>query len=133
MQHNNLFAEATRINLTVSTDKGEMNVIRLWQLSLDTLNLLAKNINKRLKSVEDEEDFLNGTSAPTQEQALDGARLEILKYIIKYKLTQNALKQDSKEKAAQKQVLVDALATLEASEIKLKSKEQLLAELEALG
>ena len=50
----NIFEQASRLKLTFSTNKGQLSVEHLWDLSLDSLDTLAKGVNRELKASEEE-------------------------------------------------------------------------------
>lgn len=60
---NNNFAEATRLKLRVPTSNGLLSVEDLWDLSLNKLSVVIKNVKKALKGSDndDELSFLDET------------------------------------------------------------------------
>jgi len=56
------FKQATRIGLRVSTSQGPLSVEQLWQLSLNKLAILIKNVKKSLQLDNDDDlSFLDET------------------------------------------------------------------------
>lgn len=85
---NNIFEQASKLKLRFSSSRGEISIEELWDLSLESLNSLAKAVNKKLKE-ESEESFIAKKSKANTELEL---KLEILKHVI-------ASKQESAERA----------------------------------
>lgn len=74
----NIFELAAREKLRFPSSKGLLLVEDLFQLSLVSLNEIAKKVNKDLKD-SGEEDFL--VEKPSTDKTLE-SKLEILKFII---------------------------------------------------
>lgn len=110
-----MFEKASRIKLRYSTNRGVLSVEDLWDLSLEQLDPIAINLNKRLKESQTE-SFIKTRTKDTTELEL---KFNIVKHIIDVKLQE----QEERTVAAKKQ---DA-------ELESKSYEELAKELEALS
>lgn len=78
-----IFERASRAKLRFSTSKGQLSTEDLWDLSLTSLDTIAKATNKRLKE-EAEESFIE---TKTKESSENQLQLDILKHVISSKLT----------------------------------------------
>ncbi len=99
-----IFEKASRLKLRFTTTKGLLSVEDLWDLSLTSLDTIAKAVNKRLKE-ENEESFITTRSKSNSELELS---LDILKHVITIKL-------EEKEKAtlkAERRAELDLLKNL---------------------
>jgi hypothetical protein len=58
----NNYKEASRTKLRVDTSQGQLSVEQLWDLSLNKLTVIIRNINKQLKNDNDDNlSFLDET------------------------------------------------------------------------
>lgn len=123
-----MFEKASRLKLRFTTGRGEATIEELWDLSLTSLNELAKSVNKKLKE-ETEESFIDTKSRKSTELEL---KLEILKHVISVKLKE---RDDAKVKADKKsevEFLENLLAEKKIDELKGQSKEEIESRLAAL-
>ena len=123
-----LFEKASRLKLRFKSTNGQLSIEDLWDLSLESLDKLAKSLNKQVKEAE-EESFITTRSKANKE--LDLA-FELVKYIISVKLTEAEEKKTRLEKAAKKAKIQEILdkkkdGALEAASI--EDLEKQLAEL----
>mgnify|MGYP007071664755 CR=1 FL=1 len=124
------FQKASRLKLRFSTTKGELSVEDLWDLSLESLDVIAKGVNKRLKD-ESEESFIGKKSTKNTELEL---RLEILKEVIEFRLKEKeakALRVAKNAKLAQLKELANNKANEQLSGMSLDEINKLISELEA--
>ncbi len=124
----NLFEMASRKQFRFSFNKGTMNIEDLWDLNLESLDRLAKSLNKELKEQEEESFIKTRTVA---NKTLE-AKFELVKYIITVKLKEAEEKELKVQKAAKKQQLLDLIGRKEIQSLENKSIEELTAELQAL-
>ena len=126
METNKLFEYASRNKLRFNTSKGVLSTEDLWDLSLESLNIMAKSLNKQMKANE-EEDFINSSRRTKSEMELE-YKFELVKYVIKVKLEEK----DKREKAAAKRSYVNRskskLMEAEDKELNSKSAEELRAQ-----
>lgn len=125
-----LFEQASRIKLTFVTTKGILSTENLWDLSLESLDTIAKAVNRELKASEEESFVKTRTKANTELQL----KLDILKRIIQVKLEEVDAKKQRLEKANQLSLLKSLQADKKLQELQSLSAEEItkrIAELEA--
>jgi hypothetical protein len=94
------FEEASRLKLRFSTNRGELSTEDLWELSLESLDTIAKATNKLIKA-DSEESFIGKKSTATTQLDL---KLDILKRVIEVRLQERdarAARADKNAKLAQ--------------------------------
>jgi len=127
MSELNVFEVATR-NKYRFVYRGTIGVEDLWDLSLESLDTIYKNLNQLVKQSQ-EESLLNKRSQGDKE--LD-VKIEVVKHIVAVKLDEAEKSRLKKEKREQKQKIMEVLRDKEESELQGKSKEDLLKMLEEL-
>ena len=100
-----LFIEATKKNYQFPF-RGMINIIDLWELSVQNLDLVFKSLNADCKKSE-EESLL---SAQTKESEELSEKIEIVKYIVNEKLAEKKAKEDAKKNREMKQRLLEIKA-----------------------
>ncbi len=125
-----IFEEASRkkTRFTVG-NKGIINTEDLWDLSLESLDTIARGLNKSLKDL-DEESFIKVRSTKNVELSL---QFEIVKHIITVKMDEATKKALSKERAQKRAELRELIGKKIRSAQEEKSIDELereLAELE---
>ena len=100
-----LFIKATKKNYQFPF-RGMINVIDLWELSVQSLDLVFKSLNADYKKSE-EESLL---SAQTKESEELSEKIEIVKYIVNEKLAEKKAKEDAKKNREMKQRLLEIKA-----------------------
>lgn len=100
-----LFIEATKKNYQFPF-RGMINVIDLWELSVQNLDLVFKSLNADYKKSE-EESLL---SAQTKESEELSEKIDIVKYIVNEKLAEKKAKEDAKKNREMKQRLLEIKA-----------------------
>lgn len=126
----NIFERASRGKTRFSTSKGELSTEELWDLSLQSLDTIAKNVNKQLKT-ESEESFIEVKTTANTELEL---KLEILKHVIASKQAYAAGVKAKAEKQAKLGQLKELVAQKSNEALSQKSVEELsamIAEIEA--
>jgi len=106
----------------------QMNVEDLWDLSLPSLDIIAKTLNKEVKE-EGEESFIKTRTNANKTLEL---KFEIVKHIIKVKMEEAEAKKTAEEKKAKKELIMNLIAEKQVEGLKNKSVEELLKEVEAL-
>lgn len=122
-----IFEKASRLKLRFTTTKGLLSTEDLWDLSLTSLDTIAKAVNKRLKE-ENEESFITTRSKSNSELELS---LDILKHIITVKLEEKEKATLKAERRAELELLrnlrenkkMEALNSLSLEEIDKKMAE----------
>jgi hypothetical protein len=124
-----MFEKAIREKFRFPSNRGELTVENLFDLPLQSksgfdLDNVAKELNATLKQM-GEESFV---STNTPGRTLVEAKLELVKYVIKTRLDENAAKQDAARRASEIEKLEsllerkqdEALLTLTPEQIKEK-------------
>lgn len=122
-----MFEKASRVKLRYSTNRGVLSVEDLWDLSLEQLDPIAINLNKRLKESQTE-SFIKTRTKDTTE-----LKFNIVKHIIDVKLQEQEERTVAAEKKAKRQKILDLMAKKQDAELESKSYEELAKELEALS
>ncbi len=122
------FEKASRLKLRFETTKGLISTEDLWDLSLTSLDTIAKAVNKKIKD-EAEESFLGKKSKSSTELAL---KLEIVVHIIKVKEEETEKAKARIENVQKLARLKEALADVENTDLKKKSADEIRKEIEAL-
>lgn len=107
---------------------GNINAYDLFDLPLHELNNTAKTINKRLKEEEEEDFVANKSNASTDLSN----QLEIVKAVIQYKKDLRDRAAESKQRAQERQRLLEILQSKQDEALASLSMEELekrLAEL----
>lgn len=100
-----LFIKATKKNYQFPF-RGMINVIDLWELSVQNLDLVFKSLNADYKKSE-EESLL---STQTKESEELSEKIDIVKYIVNEKLAEKKAKEDAKKNREMKQRLLEIKA-----------------------
>jgi len=109
--------------------RGVVSVEDLWDLSTTGLDSVFKTLNSQVKQVK-EESLLN---TKTKEDEVLDLQIEIVKYIVKVKLAEEALRTQAKIKKEQKQKLMAILETKQEESLQNKSVEEIQAMLNELA
>lgn len=124
----NIFEQASRMGLTFPSKQGLLSTEHLWSLSLESLDTLAKGVNRELKASE-EESFVKTRTKANTELVL---RLEILKRVIEVKLQEAEEKKGRAEKAAQLSLLRELKANKQLQDLQSLSTAEIEARIAAL-
>ena len=130
----NIFEQAARRKLRFASSVGDLTAEQLWDLPLThksrpNLNDLAIATAKELRDL-GEFSFVEAKPDPRKDVLT--LQLEIQKRIIGVKMAEAALRQEADKRAERKEKILEALDKVEGSELASKSKEELLAMLNAL-
>ena len=123
-----MFENALKKGFRYPSTKGLITTEDLFCLSLGDLNEIAKKINKRIKT-SDEESFIPG---PNFETSNDSKLLDVVKHIINTKLVEQNNSVLEKEKADKKQKLMALISKKNEESLEGMSKEELQKMLEEL-
>ena len=131
------FAEASRKKLRFNSHVGLITVEDLWDLDLSTkvrnassLDTVAMGIARELRASEDIASFVDTTKKPNTLLTL---KLDIVKHIIEVKKTERDADIQRAVRKAKIEKLRETLSDKEHEEMKGKSKEDLLAQLDELN
>lgn len=122
-----MFEKATRLKLRFKSINGVLSIEDLWDLSLESLDKIAKTLRKELRDEEDE-SFISTKKSNTNVDL----RFDIVKHIIDIKLKEKADRADAQAKLARKEQILQTLAKKKTESLESMSEEDLLKELEAL-
>lgn len=123
-----MFEEAVREKFRFKLTNGYLTVEDLWDLSLEDLDRLARNLNKEVKDSE-EESFIKKRTAANK---LSEKKFELVKHIITVRLAELEESKLRKEKLVKKARIKEILEKKENEALEGKSTEELLKELETL-
>lgn len=126
MTTTNIFEAATKEKYRFPF-KGMISVEDLWDLKLQDLDSVFKSLNKQKKQ-NDEESLLQVKTAEDQE--LDN-KIQIVKYIVKFKQEEIEERLQAKDKKEYNQKLLELIERKQNEELAGKSIEELQAMLKA--
>lgn len=121
MELTNLFEKASKMKLRFSTTKGILSTEDLWDLSLESLDKIAKNLYKQIKESEE----ISFISEKSSEDTLASIKLEIVKFVITFKMDEAKEKKLRAEKLALKKRIADEIAKKKDNKISEMSIEEL--------
>lgn len=117
-----IFERASKQQLRFQSTKGNLTTEDLWELSLQSLDSLARGVNKALKEA-NEESFISTKTKSNTELEL---KLDILKHIIADKIADQEAKKAKAERAQELDMLQSLLAKNKNKELKSLSSEEIL-------
>lgn len=117
-----IFERASKQQLRFQSTKGNLTTEDLWELSLQSLDSLARGVNKALKEA-NEESFISTKTKSNTELEL---KLDILKHIIADKIADQEAKKAKAERAQELDMLQSLLAKNKTKELKSLSSEEIL-------
>jgi hypothetical protein len=123
-----MYLAATRCKIRFGSSHGIIAVEDLWDISLTELKRIGNQLNKELKSAEDD---IFATSPKTEDLELQ-LRFDIVKDIVEIRQAEITAASEAKERAAKKQKLLARLEELDNQEIEKQSRDELIAEIEKL-
>ena len=127
MNEVNIFETATRRKMRFPF-KGSISVEDLWDLTHDNLDTVFKTLNAEKKQVETE-SLLSTKSASDTELDI---KIDIVRHIVAVKLSEAEKRAKAKEIKAQKQKIMEIIATKQDAALNNKSVEELQAMLAGL-
>lgn len=126
-----MFEKASKLKLRFETNQGSLSTEELWDLSLQSLDTIAKKVNKQLRD-EGEESFIPNRSRTSSQNTL---RLDILKHIIDVKVKEQEDRKARSERVATITRLKELAESKENEKLASQSLEDIqkqISELEAL-
>lgn len=127
-----MFEKASRNKLRFETTRGSLSTEELWDLSLESLDTMAKKVNKQIQE-EGEVSFIpNKVTRPNCTN--NALRLEILKHIIETKSAEKDAAKNRSEQLAKLQQLKELAEKKSLEQLGAQSLEDLnkqIAQLEA--
>lgn len=125
----NIFIAASRNKLRFETSKGYLTTEDLWDLSLSSLDNIAKAINRQLKDSQ-EESFIKKKS--NSANSLLELALEVLKTVINTKQEEADKKAAANQKKAELETLKNLLQEKKGDELKGLSASEIEDRIKAL-
>ncbi len=129
-----MFEKAARLKLRFDSVQGKLTVEELWDLPLTSksanranLDDIAKHVSRQLKTVGEEESFVTKT---TPANSVEKLKLEILKYIISVKLSENEAAEKAQINKAKKQQILQLIEQKKGEALSSMSIEELTKLLE---
>lgn len=129
MENTNLFMIATR-NKYRYPYKGLISTEDLWDLSLQDLDTIFKNLNSQLKAL-GEESLL--VEVEDKGAAVLRNKIDIIKYILRAKLEAKTRNEQAAANAAKRQRIMEVIASKEDAALRDMSVEDLTKMLNELG
>jgi len=127
MKNEKMFEIAVRSKLRFPF-RGLISVEDLWDLNVENLDAVFKELNSQIKRVQ-EESLLKTKSKQDEELEL---KINIVKYIVSVKLEETDLRVKAMEKREQKQKILKILSDKQDESLQNKSIEELEKMLEEL-
>ena len=109
--------------------KGSISTEDLWDLSVEDLDSIFKNLNLQIKK-SNEESLLG---SKTKEDEILDLKIKIIKYIVSVKLAEKEAKIKAKENKEKKQKILAILAAKQEKDLESKSIEELTEMLNELN
>jgi hypothetical protein len=124
----NIFEAATRQKLRFTTNRGQISVEDLWDLSLEELDNVAKSANKQVKE-SSEESFIQKQSTADKKLSL---RLDVVVSIINTKLEEQEKRKAAADRKVKRDQIMELISQKETTALGNKSLAALRAELDKL-
>ena len=121
-----ILEKAIRLKLRFNF-KGMLTVEDLWDLRLNELDTIYKELNQQKKLQESESLLTNNLI-----NDIVNLQIEIIKYVVEQKQAEQLAKQTEIEKQQQKQKILEILSRKQDDDLQNKSTEDLLKMLENL-
>lgn len=123
-----VFEKGTREKVRFTTSKGSITIEQAWDLSLTSLDEIARAVNSEIKASE-EESFIGKKSTAAAHLTL---QLDILKHIIGVKMAEDEARANRRARAAKRQQLQALLLEKEAQAMNGLSLDQIRSQLAEL-
>lgn len=121
-----ILEKAIRLKLRFNF-KGMLTVEDLWDLKLNELDMIYKELNQQKKLQESESLLTNNLI-----NDIVNLQIEIIKYVVEQKQAEQLAEQTKIEKQQQKQKILEILSRKQDEDLQNKSTEDLLKMLENL-
>ncbi len=128
-----LFLKASRQKFRFNTTSGHLTTEDLWDLSLESLDVIAVALDKHNSAVQERKSFIQATSTKqTRETALFADMLEVVKAVIEIKLAEKAAEKVQRDKTAQRKFLLELKSKKEMEKLEGLTTEAIDEQLKAL-
>lgn len=121
-----IFEKATREKLRFKTASGMVSTEDLWGMTLESLDTLAKSLNKEVKETA-EESFIKTRK---KESELPELKFSVVKHVIDVRLQENETRARAAEKRKKNARIMELIESKEDESLSAKSIEELRAMLE---
>lgn len=128
MSTETLFVQAARKRLRFQSNKGQVSVEDLWDLSLESLDSIAVAVNDVLEK-EGKKSFIAKRTTSSTENTL---KLDILKFVIETKQAENEARKTRAETATKVAQLEEVLLKKQEEKLGGLTEEELLKQIAAL-
>lgn len=125
---NTLFVTAARKKFRFETTKGHLVVEDLFDLSLESLDLIAVNLDKKVENG-GKKSFIGKRDTSASENE---TKLEIVKFVIQTKLDEADARKTRAERANQKDFLASLLEKKRMAQLENLSVEEIQKQIDAL-
>lgn len=129
----NMFEYATRVKLRFASPKGELSVEQLWDVPLRggdfNLDVVGKTIIRTLKTMT--EESLVETKKTAAQSRLE-VSLDIVKFVIEFRLDEEKAAAQRAENRLQKEKLLKVLAEKQEGKLSALSERELQKQIAAL-
>jgi hypothetical protein len=124
-----MFEQASKMKLRFQTNRGMLSTEDLWDINLESLNNIAKGINRQLKDSM-EVDFLE---KPNQTDAILKLQFDIVLHILETKKKEKEGRDLITKKKAEKEKLLEILAKKKDGALEELSVEDLEKKIQELS
>lgn len=128
-----IFELASREKIRFNVSKGVITTEDLWELNLESLDTIAKGLNREIRDSREDESFINARSTRTKAFATAELKFEVVKRVIEVKLEEKEKKAIALEKSQKRAQLIELIGKKELTALEGQSVEDLkkaLAELD---
>ena len=123
-----MFKKASKLKLRFNTDRGVLTVEDLWDLDLESLDILFKDLNKSLKETDEESLLTVKTTANTKLQL----KVNIIKDVVSDKLADVERRESEAELKERRKLLLGVKAERQKETLLGMSEEDIDKELEKM-
>lgn len=127
MVKENIFENAARKKIRFESDVGLINTEDLWDLPVESLDEIYKNLNKK-KKVSSEGSLLKNRKSATE--SLIDTQIEIVKNIVETKLAEKEARETAAEKKAHNEKIMEIIERKQDAALEKKSIATLKSELD---
>jgi hypothetical protein len=131
MKNEKMFEMATRTKMRFAF-KGLISVEDLWDLSVENLDSIFKNLNSRLKNVNEDSLLAEYYKVKSKQDTEVETKIGIVKYIVDTKLDEEKARVESKERKEKKQKILEILSSKQNEDLQSKSVDELRSMLDEI-
>lgn len=124
----NIFEQASKTKLRFSTTRGSLTTEDLWDLSLTDLDVIAIDLNKKVKE-SSEESFIKKANTVNKKLQL---QFDVVKSIIDTKIADMDRAKAAQDRKTRRDVLINKIAEKQDAKLDTMSMTKLQAELDKI-